>query len=107
MKILKITSEQIEFDDGTTITHHHEQDCCESVYADFESLKDQDIKEKDFKEIKIEGVKGSGFRLNGYFIPCYNEQNGYYSDDLELVIKHPNGDRTIKDITEFVEDKIY
>jgi len=79
MKIIKITESLIKFDNGTEITFSHDQDCCEQVYADFNSLKDQDIKKKTFKEIKIRGVRGSGFRLNEYFIPCYNEQNGYYS----------------------------
>lgn len=107
IKVIKITEEYIEFDDGTKITDNHEQDCCENVYANFKALKDQGIKEKEFKKIKIDGVKNSGFKLNGYFIPCYNEQNGYYASNLELIIKHPDGSKTMKDITEFVEDKIF
>jgi len=106
MKIKKITDENILFDDGTEVTYHHEQDCCENVYADFKQLKDTDILSKDFKKIEIEGVKDSGIRLNGYFIPCYNEQNGYYSSDLEIIIKYPNGDELKKDVSEFVEERI-
>ena len=106
MKIKKITDENILFDDGTKIISEHNQDCCENVYADFKQLKDTDILSKDFKKIEIEGVKDSGIRLNGYFIPCYNEQNGYYGSDLEIIIKYPNGDKLTKDISEFVEDRI-
>ena len=106
MKIIKITDEAITFNDGTEITHNHDQDCCENVYADFRSLKDQDIKQKEIKRISIVGVKDAGFRLNGYFIPCYNSQNGYYSDNLELIITYPNGDKLVKNLAGFIEDQI-
>lgn len=105
MKIIKIEN-RITFDDGTTITDYHSQDCCESVYADWKQLEDTDIKEKEFRKIKIEGVKGSGFRLNGYFVPCYNSQNGYYGSDLTLEIKHPDKKKEEIDISDFVEDQI-
>ena len=106
MKIKKISNGYILFDDGTKIFDYHDQDCCENVYADFEQLKDTDILEQEFKDIEIEGVEGSGIRLNGYFIPCYNKQNGYYSSNLEIIIEYPDGKKVKKDITNFVEDDI-
>lgn len=110
MKIKEITDEHILFDNGTKITDYHGQDCCERVYADFESLKTTSIMDKNFRDIRITGAKDSGVKLNGYFIPCYNDQNGYYSSDLELIIEYPEkkGLKTTKriDITEFVEDQI-
>jgi hypothetical protein len=105
MKLIEIEEDKLVFYDGTTIEAFHSQDCCEHVYADFKQLEDTDVFDHDFKDLSIEGVKDSGFRLEGYFIPCYNEQNGYYSDDLKLVIKQ-NGKDTDVDITDFVEDRI-
>lgn len=106
MKLIKINENSLEFDDGTIIEDNHDQDCCEHVYADWKQLNDTDIMSKDFAEIKIEGVKDSGFRLNGYFVPCYNSQNGYYGSNLELIITNPSKDKKIMDISDFVEDDI-
>jgi hypothetical protein len=107
MKVIKIDETGLEFDDGTKISDIHQQDCCEHVYADWQQLKDTDILNKEIDEIKIEGVKDSGFRLNGYFIPCYNEQNGYYGDELSLEItKSGSKEKRIIDISEFVEDNV-
>lgn len=97
MKIVKIFTDScplnpcgqggIEFDDKTALIDYHVQDCCESVYADFSNL-DSDIKNYDFKEIKIKPVK-NGFKFGDsrrmFFVPCYNEQNGYYGDDLTIM----------------------
>lgn len=88
-----------EKEDGSKISlsYYHSQDCCEAVYADFSSAKyyQESIVGKEFKELVIKGVAGMGFliclfqdweRGEKIFIPCYNEQNGYYSSGLELVI---------------------
>jgi len=106
MKIIEINEDGIKFDDGTTIIDEHRQDCCEHVYADWKQLKDTGFLGKEIEEIKIEGVEDLGFRINQYFVPCYNEQNGYYGDDLILIIKYPNKTKKTIDITSFVEDKI-
>lgn len=106
MRIMEITDEKILFDNGVIIIFYHDQDCCESVYADFKMLEDTDIKEKDIDKIEIELVKGAGFRLNGEFVPCYNAQNGYYSDDLELIIDYQNGKKEIYDLNECKKDDI-
>jgi hypothetical protein len=81
----------ILFDDGMMLVGHHDQDCCESVYADWEHLKDESgFMEADFSDLKIEEFNGlhCGIRVCGgkrkFFVPCYNEQNGYYSDYLEI-----------------------
>lgn len=77
----------IEFNDGSVLIDLHEQDCCENVYADFSNL-DSDIMSYDFKGmIKIEKAK-NGFKFGDsrrwFFVPCYNVQNGYYSDTLDI-----------------------
>lgn len=106
MKIIRI-NEGLVFDNGTSVTDYHDQDCCENVYADWKQLEDTDAMEHEFPDkLEIEGVEESGIKIDGYFIPCYNEQNGYYSSDLELEIKYPDKKKEAIDITNFVEDRI-
>ena len=81
----------VKFDDK------HDQDCCEKVYADFKQAKyyKKQIEEmKEITKLEVKSVKVTGFiifiyngteRL-GVLINCYNEQNGYYSDELKLNI---------------------
>ncbi len=125
MKIKEVKEESIVFDNGYKLEYYHEQDCCESVYAEFEILKDYnvspvtgksiDIKEIDFEEslIKLaEGVKEVGFNMiskigEKFFVPCYNSQNGYYSGYLELILYKENNAKEILDISDFVKDDIY
>lgn len=75
----------ILFDNNTGLIDYHEQDCCEHVYADFSNLDSGILKHK-FESISLEDTR-EGFRFGDarkYFVPCYNEQNGYYSDYLEI-----------------------
>ncbi len=97
MKIVKIYTDEcpynpcgqggVEFSDGSVLVDLHEQDCCENVYADFSNL-DSDIMSYDFKgRIEIKAAK-HGFKFGDgrrwFFVPCYNVQNGYYSDNLSI-----------------------
>ncbi len=108
----------IKFSDSEKILlrSYHEQDCCEKVYADFSILKYhiKSIEGKKIKEFIIKGVKDIGFLLcfkiedshtEKIFIPCYNIQNGYYSDDLYLEIVDKKQTSKIN-IREFTEDNI-
>ena len=104
MFLREITEEKIIFDNGTEISFVHDTECCEKVYADFKQLKDSPfgILNSDFEnDVKIEVVKNAGFRFGDdsnswWFVPCYDVQNGYYSDDLTLIITFP--DKTTKEI---------
>ena len=78
----------IEFDDGTFLVDIHGQDCCEHVYADWEQVANDSLAlQYDFECLKIQDNR-TGFRFGDgkrwVFVPCYNEQNGYYSDSLEV-----------------------
>ena len=89
MKIIKINKDEIQFDNGKSITYHHEQDCCEDVYADFNQL-DSVGRYHTFEEpLAFESVDDYGFRFGNpgamFFIPCYSEQNGYYSHEIEIL----------------------
>lgn len=98
MRIKEITSERITFDNGNYIVYEHERDCCEWNYADFSYLIDEaGIMSYDFPEkLVFEIVSGSGFRFGSaykkFFVPCYSEQNGYYSDDIDIYYNTENGD---------------
>ena len=104
MKISKITDDEIVFDNGNHITYDHEQDCCEWNYADFKQLDDL-AKNCDFPEMLIfESVEESGFRfgdsLNMFFVPCYSEQNGYYTRNLKI---YYNGKEVLSFDCEFAD----
>jgi hypothetical protein len=88
MKIKEVTSEYIKFDNGNEITFGHCQNCCEWNYADFKQVDDI-ARATDFDpNLKFEVVENSGFRFGNegkmFFVPCYSEQNGYYSNDVEI-----------------------
>ena len=99
MKIIKITDEEIIFDNGCYLTYAHNPDCCEYNYADFSQLEDTCIEDEEFEfsEKMLEFECDYGFRLvaksgNKYFIPCYSCQNGYYSNTLDIIFKGEKGE---------------
>lgn len=88
MRILNVTEDFIEFDNGKVISFEHDQDCCEINYADFEQL-DSLAREVDFSEPLVFESCDYGFifgnqPINMFFVPCYSEQNGYYSNELDI-----------------------
>ena len=95
-KLTKISDEGINFE-NTHISHEHIQDCCEEVYADWNSLKDQPIMtlekiiQVDFVMVKNSGIVldlfNQDYQKYSFFVPCYNVQNGYYSNDLKLIVQ--------------------
>lgn len=89
MKIKTIDEYAITFDNGNTITFDHDYDCCEWNYADFQQIDDIARNWKFNENLDFESVEGSGFRFGNLpnkmvFVPCYSEQNGYYSSDIDI-----------------------
>ena len=89
MKIKEVNENAILFDNGNTITFDHCQDCCEHNYADFSQLEELAFETEFDEDLVFEEVEKSGFRFgnrNGYmfFVPCYSEQNGYYTTELDI-----------------------
>ena len=84
MRIKTVTDENIVFDNGNVISFHHEQDCCEYTYADFSILNPCVIKS------------------NGHwiFIPCYSEQNGWYTSEIDI---YYNGKRVLNFDAQFID----
>lgn len=94
------------------INDKHEQECCESVYADFPQTTPylKEIIGKKIENLIIKKVEGEGILLCfdqiKVFVPCYDEQNGYYSSNLSLVVAD-NEVKKIIDITgatEYIEN---
>lgn len=87
--------------DGTEISYLGEEnggpnDCYN--YADWTALEDTGFFEDDItaENLKIEKCEDSGLRINGYFVPCYSVQNGWY--DNELDIKAVKDGKTVAEI---------
>ena len=108
LKVVKIYSESLEFDNGMILLSDHYQNCCESHYlslsdltlADFEGLE-FDLTNDDF----FERIKDYGIALkpiNGFpiRIPGYGLNNGYYSSNLALIITDNKGFEKTFDISE-------
>lgn len=88
MKQIKIFDNKIILSDGTIITYYHTQDCCEETYADFNSLRDTTFEDEVItkESLTLESVEDYGFRINGYGVPCYSIQNGYYSSAIAILV---------------------
>lgn len=105
MKIIEINEESIVFDNGKKITFDHYQDWCEYNYADFQQLLDQQVVgtvEFDESSLVFEKSGEHGFRFGSigthmYFVPCYSEQNGYYTLDVDI---YYNGKKVLELIGE-------
>ena len=90
MKIKSITDYAITFDNGNKITFDHERDCCEYNYADFKAIDNIEKRYVFLDNLVFEKTGGYGFRFgnngmnNMVFVPCYSDQNGYYSSDVDI-----------------------
>ena len=101
----------IVFSNGYKLTTNHESDCCEHHYWSLTdlSLSDFDNLEFDFDDDNFFGrIEGYGICLvpvNGFpvRIPAYGSNNGYYSDNLSLVLSKDNKIIKEYDITECQE----
>lgn len=124
MKIREITDKHIVFDDGSKMCYDHSQECCEHNWADFEYVKHCNLSvttgkiinimnvefEPDLHKMFGGGVSKMGFILmskdgDRFFVPCYSDQNGYYTDELILYYINANGKVEAIDVTDFVEER--
>lgn len=91
-KITHIEENELRFSNGTIIHCDHCQDCCEYNYADFNALDDL-ARNYDFDTSKLtfHAVNEAGFSFGDhpqrmFFVPCYSEQNGYYTTDIDVYL---------------------
>lgn len=116
--VVNVEEERVVFtkENGSKITlaSEHTQDCCEHVYADWSQLefhKDAILREH-WETLTIKAVEKMGILLcfEGRshvkaLVPCYDQQNGYYSSNLRLKIT--SGEKTTEvDISDYVEEHI-
>ena len=107
VKVVSISDDWITFDNGARLYSNHKSDCCESHYlsladlalAEFEGLE-FDISNDNFFERSV----GYGIALkplNGHpvRIPGYGYNNGYYSSQLDLILKG-NGFEKVYDVSD-------
>lgn len=110
MRIVSAQEESLEFDNGSKIISTYRQQCCEYNYADFSVLEiDPELMHGEFSDVILGTVVDEeGFNLiftglphklfgrydKVVFIPCYSDQNGWYSTDV--VITYFNSDGTQK-----------
>lgn len=114
LKVVKIDSESLEFDNGMKLLSYHDQDCCEEHYLSFSDLSlndfdglEFDLSNDDFFErieeygIALKPKVGFPVRIAGYA-----SNNGYYSSNLELIITNNDGQGIFKkyDISECQKD---
>lgn len=113
VKAVRVEQYELHFDDGSVLTSEHDQDCCERHYLSFADLTIQDFEGLEFDlsnpETLIEKVPGYGIRLRpvagfSVSIPGYGKNNGYYSSNLTLSIRLPDGKERSVDITECQEN---
>jgi hypothetical protein len=94
LKVVKIDQDKIVFDNGVYLYSYHSQDCCEShelyfrdlTLDEFNGLEFDLTNDNFFRRIPgygIELVPIQGFSVR---IAGYGSNNGYYSDQLDLVI---------------------
>ena len=108
VKVVKVDSEGIDFDNGARLRSHHDQNCCESHYLDFSDLDLRDFEGLEFDlsgEDFFERLEDYGIALkplNGHpvRVPGYGSNNGYYSSELILLISTKEGFEKEFDITE-------
>jgi hypothetical protein len=111
IKVVKIESECIEFENGVKLYSNHESDCCEQHWLSFEHLTFCDFEDLEFDLTgdsffkKIEGYGIELMPINGHSVkvPGYGSNNGYYTTNLQLVLS--KGEDVYKefDITECQE----
>ena len=83
IKPLKYDDETLSFDDGSFVAFNQHVNTYSWNYPDFTSLDDTGFFESEFDHIHLEEYSG-GFRINGFAVNCYSDQNGYYSNDVDI-----------------------
>lgn len=90
----------------------HDQSCCESHELDFDSTKQDFETAKEFltkvDKIDISKVPGFGINIRMYdgakeyciSVPWRGSNNGYYGDNIDLIVKLPSGEERTYDVSE-------
>ena len=101
LEVINIDSDSLEFDNRVILYSYHESDCCESHYLSLSDLTLKDFEGLEFDltdDNFFERIEGYGIALKpikGYpvRIPGYGSNNGYYSSNLNLVLRGKDFER--------------
>ena len=104
LKVVKMDSDSLEFENGMKLYSNHDQECCENHYLSLTDLTLDDFKGLEFdlsNDDFFERLKDYGIALkpiNGHpvRIPGYGSNNGCYSSHLELIITNTTGQGVYK-----------
>lgn len=94
LKVVRIDSETIEFENGIKLYSNHDSDCCESHYLSLEDLTMEDFEGLEFnltsddffKRLEDYGIELIPVNGHSVKIPGYGYNNGYYSSQLDLIL---------------------
>lgn len=116
LKVVNVNSNEIIFDNGTTLSSEHLQDCCESHSLtlsdldvdDFDGLEFDLTNDSFFKKIPDFGIELIPIKGYSVKIPAHGYNNGNYGINLYLVITNGKDIKKYditecQDITEDVE----
>jgi len=92
LKVIKVTENNIEFENNIKLSSYHDQECCEEHYLSFSDITIEDFKdlefdlttEKFFNRIEDYGIELIPIKGHSIKIPGYAYNNGYYSSNLSL-----------------------
>lgn len=99
LKVVKVTRDDIEFNNGYKIYSDHQQDCCEHHYLDFSNLTIEDFDnlefdltdENFFNRIEDYGIELKPIKGFSVKVPGYGYNNGYYGSNIDLVVENKEG----------------
>lgn len=108
LKVVKIDSDIIEFENGIKLYSNHDSDCCEShelyikdlMMSDFEGLEFDLTNDNFFKRIPDYGIELIPIHGHSVKIAGHGYNNGYYSDQLDLILTDGKDLKKIYDITD-------
>ena len=105
LKVVKIKSDSLEFDNGIVLYSDHQTECCESHYLslsdltldDFEGLEFDLTNDDFFERIPDYGIALRPINGHPVRIPGYGDNNGYYSSNLDLILTNTDGRGVFKE----------
>jgi len=108
LKVIKIDSEIIEFETGVKLYSNHDADCCEHheltltdlTMSDFEGLEFDLSADDFFKRIPDYGIELIPVKGHSVKIPGHGNNNGFYSEHLDLILEKEKVFKRTYDITE-------
>jgi hypothetical protein len=94
LKVIDVNALYIKFDNGILLTSEHKQECCEEHYLAFNDLSLEDFEglsfdlsnDNFFNRIPEYGIELMPILGHSIKIPAYAYNNGFYSDQVDLVL---------------------